>query len=114
PVGTPLYQTELGNLAPRVGMAYELFQNRHWQTVVRGGFGIFYDLATSELGSQIQPTFYPFGASATLFGTGGGGTSTFPLSSSDAAPPAITAPSPNNPQVVFGIDPHLRSPYTYE
>jgi len=95
-------------------MAYQLFQNRHWQTVVRGGFGIFYDLATSELGSQIQPAFYPFGATAAFSGPGGGGTSTFPLSSSDAAPPAITAPSPSNPQPVFGVDPHLQSPYTYE
>jgi hypothetical protein len=50
PRGTPLYQTTYGNVAPRVGMAYQLGGWTNWTAVLRGGFGIFYDLGTGSLG----------------------------------------------------------------
>src|SRR5262249_19043002 len=43
PRGTPFYDTTYGNVAPRVGLAYQLRQAANWNTVLRGGFCIFYD-----------------------------------------------------------------------
>ena len=60
PSGTPPYKTTYGNVAPRIGLAYQMPHNPQSQTVIRGGFGIFYDLATSEAGNIAQPTSYPF------------------------------------------------------
>src|SRR5260370_35237564 len=48
PTGTPAFKTTYGNVAPRLGIAYQLFQRQERGTVVRGGFGVFYDLASSE------------------------------------------------------------------
>jgi TonB-dependent receptor-like protein len=106
PAGTPLYETRYNNLAPRVGIAYELRPSRDFQTVLRGGFGVFYDLASSEIGNQMVASIYPFGRN--VFTPGG----TFPLTPAAAAPPPIIPPSAN--QNLFAVDPHLQLPYTRE
>jgi hypothetical protein len=106
PVGTPPYKTTYGNIAPRFGIAYQLSQNQERQTVVRGGFGVFYDLATSELGNLLDSTAYPFGAYS--FNSGG----SFPLTA--VAPPTIAPPNASNGQPLFAEDPHLKLPYTLE
>ena len=49
PPGTPVFNTRYGNLAPRVGVAYQISQKAGWESVLRGGWGIFYDLATTQL-----------------------------------------------------------------
>ncbi len=113
PAGTPPYSTTYGNIAPRVGFAYQISQSRVSQTVLRGGFGVFYDLASSEAGNLVAFFHYPFGTSKTLFGTAIGGTATFPFSSADAAPPAITAANVISGGI-FGFDPNLKLPYTLQ
>jgi Carboxypeptidase regulatory-like domain/TonB dependent receptor len=105
--GTSPYQTTYGNLAPRFGMAYQLRQSANWQTVLRGGVGIFYDLASSEVGNVVNTGYYPFGATAFVGGT-------FPLDSAEAAPPAIQPPNATNAGTLYAFDPHLRLPYTIE
>jgi len=60
-------------------------QSPAWQRVVRGGFGLFYDHATSEVGNTIIMQGYPFSSGqANVFG------GPFPLPSSQAQPPPIT------------------------
>ena len=113
PAGTPPYRTTYGNFAPRLGIAYQLRQSQEWQTVLRGGFGVFYDLASSEIGNNIAAPGYPFGGSTDLFGPIFGGTATFPLTPAEAAPPAITPPNATS-GVLIAFDPHLRLPYTLE
>ena len=49
PRGTPLYKTSYGNVAPRLGLAYQLSENSGWWSVLRGGFGVFYDLGSGSL-----------------------------------------------------------------
>ncbi len=44
PKGTPLWKTTYGNFAPRIGVAYQLYDRPNHPTVLRGGFGVFYDL----------------------------------------------------------------------
>jgi hypothetical protein len=53
PPGTRFYDTTYGNLAPRVGVAYQLFPQRG--TTLRGGFGVFYDLGYTFTGSAVSP-----------------------------------------------------------
>src|SRR5258708_11693869 len=106
--GTPPYKTTYGNFAPRLGIAYQLSDSQEWATVLRGGFGIFYDLASSEAGNAINVSSYPFGSAPFRFG------GTFPLSPAAAAPPAITPPSAANPGMLLGFDPGLELPYTFQ
>ena len=68
PAGTPPYKTTYGNVAPRIGLAYQVSQNPQWQMVLRGGFGVFYDLATSEAGNILSSSSYPFGSTSPVFG----------------------------------------------
>jgi hypothetical protein len=42
--GTPLYRTQYGNVAPRVGVAYRLGSASNRETTVRAGAGLFYDI----------------------------------------------------------------------
>lgn len=107
PVGTPPYRTTYGNVAPRIGIAYQVVDSQDWQTVFRGGFGVFYDLASSEVGNSIVFGNYPFGAGIFTFG------GTFPLTTG-AAPPPVTPPNASNFQTLNVFDPNLKLPYTLE
>ena len=51
PQGTPLWQTSWFNFAPRLGASYVLRNTSGWETVVRGGGGVFFDTG-QQLGSQ--------------------------------------------------------------
>jgi hypothetical protein len=114
PAGTPPFSTGFGNLAPRVGVAYQISDRPDWGLVARGGFGVFYDLATSEAGNTLG-TFYPFGASSFVLGPNFGGSATFPLSSADSAPPEISAAALSaRGAVLSAFDPHLLLPYTLQ
>ncbi len=106
PAGTPPYKTTYGNVAPRIGLAYQLSQNPSWQTVVRGGFGVFYDLATSEAGNLVASTAYPFGSAT---GSLGG---SFPLTGNAANPAPITPPGASS--YFYAFDPKLQPPYTLQ
>lgn len=108
PSGTAAYKTSYGNFAPRIGVAYQLSQNQEWGTVVRGGFGVFYDLASSEIGNLVLNAGYPFSALAPLnFG------GAFPLGPAAAAPPPIIPPSASQ-GTLTAFDPNLKLPYALE
>ena len=104
PRGTPLYQTTYGNVAPRVGLAYQFSGLQNWDAVLRVGFGIFYDLGSGSLGGV--STYFPYEANKII------APAPFPLSSQNAAPPALTI----NPPVseILVADPDLKLPRTYE
>ncbi len=105
PAGTQAFRTPYWNLAPRIGVAYQITQSANWQTVVRGGGGVFFDLATQEVGNNFGFT-YPF--SGNVFTSGG----TYPLDPATAAPPPITRDLTQ--QVLFAFNPHLQLPYTLQ
>jgi len=104
PRGTPLFQTTYGNLAPRVGLAYQFGQPANSQTVLRAGFGIFYDLGYGSLGGAFS--YWPFEALKIIPST------SLPLSGNDAAPPPLTTNLPVGTTIV--ADPHLKLPRTYQ
>jgi carboxypeptidase family protein/TonB-dependent receptor-like protein len=107
PAGTQPFRTTYGNVAPRLGVAYQVSQNQNWQTVLRGGFGVYFDLATSEAGNGFLGS-YPFGAFVFPSGVN------FPLDATTAAPPAITAATLASGDTLFAFDPHLNLPYTLQ
>jgi hypothetical protein len=103
PAGTPPFQTTYSNIAPRLGIAYRLNDSPNMGTVIRGGFGVFYDLATSEMGNVVSPFNYPEGATTFLFG------GNFPFTPDQLQPPPITPAGG-----IQAFDPHLRLPYTLQ
>jgi len=107
PAGTPPFKTPYGNVAPRLGVAYQVRQSQNWQTVIRAGVGAFFDLASSEAGNIVYYTSYPFG-SVKL--TSGG---SFPVSGPAATPASLTDGLTSG-SGVFAFDPNLKLPYTLE
>lgn len=112
PPGTQPFKTTFDNFAPRLGVAYELRHSRSGGTVLRGGWGVFYDLLSSETGRVVGSGYAPFGSQRLLFGPALGGTATFPYSSDEGAPPAI--PSVATISQLYAVNPHLKQPYTLE
>jgi hypothetical protein len=109
PVGTPPFSTTYNNFAPRIGLAYQLSASQVWQTVLRSGFGVFYDLATSETGSNVYGLTYPYGSDKASFG------GSFPLPAAATEPPPITVANLSDPAgELLAFNPKLKLPYTLE
>jgi hypothetical protein len=104
PRGTPLYDTTYGNVAPRVGVAYQLSRAPNWGSTIRGGFGIFYDLGYGSLGGV--SSYFPYQSENLFAGV------PFPLAPQKAAPPVITTSPPVS--TILVADPHLKLPRTYQ
>ncbi len=105
PLGTPVYKTTYDNFAPRLGVAYQLSQRGGWEAVLRGGWGMFYDLGTGVLG--FATTGPPFSATNLFYGV------PFPFTAQQAAPPTISTTPPYNGEVI-AANPNLQLPRTYE
>jgi hypothetical protein len=105
PRGRPLYATTWNNVAPRFGFAYQLRQGPGWQTILRSGIGVFYDLGSGSLGGITGGFPYvAFGPSLINVA--------FPLSPQEASPPTLTANPPAS--LLYVADPHLKLPRTFE
>jgi len=100
--GTPLYKTTYGNIAPRLGVAYRLRQRGDSETIVRGGFGIFYDLGSGFLGYSTAG--FPFFSFRSVTGA------PFPLTPQQAAPPTVSNPASG----MYVAAPDLKLPRTYQ
>jgi hypothetical protein len=100
PVGTPMWETRWGDVAPRVGLAYRLTPKG--DTVIRGGFGIFYDLPAATISNVV--ILSPNVNSASALGL------PYPLdpASIPFAPLSTTGPFSN----AQFADRHTKSPYT--
>lgn len=105
PRGTRLYDTTYGNVAPRLGLAWQFGARPNWGTTLRSGFGIFYDLGQGSLGAVTS--YFPYSANKTLPAP-----APFPLSLQDATPPAISVNPPLSTIIV--ADPHLKLPRSYQ
>jgi len=108
PASAAPFHTTYANFAPRVGAAYQVSQSSRWEMVLRGGFGVFYDLASSEAGNAINQAalFPPLGNRLLYFNT------TFPLSAAQIQP----APIPGIAAIenITAFNPQLKLPYTLE
>ncbi len=99
PVGTPFYKTFYNAFAPRFGFAYQFREQQGSETVVRGGFGMYYDLGNGSVAGG-----WPFEGNKQVMNT------PFPLSAQVAAPPAITTSN----TTFRSFDRNLKLPLTYQ
>jgi hypothetical protein len=102
PPGTSLWNTTYNNFAPRVGASYQLSQRPARETILRGGFGVFYDLGTStaadagsSLSGRVQFLNVPY-----------------PLTTAQAAPVPLRLNPPFDFLQLY--DPDLRLPRSYQ
>jgi hypothetical protein len=100
--GAPIYSTTYGNVAPRVGVAYRLDDKGNF--VIRGGWGIFYDLGTS-IAPQLLSDF-PNAANSAVFGV------QLPVPNFSSLMPTFSTQPPYG--AVTAFDPALKLPYSYQ
>jgi hypothetical protein len=104
PLGSPLFTATSNNLAPRVGFAYRVPAISRTDSVIRAGFGTFYDLGNGLLGSVLRG--YPFFNQSIIVKS-----QPFPLSPSAAAPPVVSSNGPF-PRIQ-AFPQNFKQPYVY-
>ena len=104
PAGTPLWHTRFDNFAPRVGVAFQLTP----QTVLRGGFGRYYDLG---YGGGVSGTMinFPYDSADLISGP-----IPFDFTNPAFQPPPFTLVPGIGTLYIDAVDPHLQVPFTYE
>jgi hypothetical protein len=107
PAGTPVWHTRYANFAPRIGAAFQITP----KTVVRGGFGLFYDTGVPSSFANYLTTDFPYTAAWNT-------AVNIPFSYSDpsifAGPPFTLTPPPGRFNPVEAFDPNLKLPRTYQ
>jgi Carboxypeptidase regulatory-like domain/TonB-dependent Receptor Plug Domain len=103
PAGTPLWKTDWRGFAPRFGLAYGFNQSPGRETVLRAGYGIFFDMG-NVLGSSGYDGI-GFSATDIVYGV------SFPLTLSQITLPPPSAVPPYS-DTVYAFDPDLKLPYS--
>jgi hypothetical protein len=99
----PLWHTKFSYFAPRLGAAYEVTP----KTVVRGGFGLFYDLGYGNVGSVIG--FFPYDRESYVSGS-----TPFDLTNPAFQPPPFSTTINADTLEVPAVDPNLKLPFTMQ
>jgi hypothetical protein len=102
-----MYKSKYWNFAPRIGGAFQLRNSPGNETVLRGGFGVFYDLNSEAVaqGFGHAPFSNLSSTSAPV---------PFPLAANAIAVPQVPAPLQPPYNTISAIDPDLQLPYTLQ
>jgi len=106
PAGTPLWHTDYHAFAPRLGAAYLIRQSQATESVIRAGFGMFYDMG-NVLSSAGFGTLGFFDSGVMYSNV------SFPLTNAQLVlpPPSVAPPYT---QSIYAFDPQLTLPYTMQ
>lgn len=88
-----LFPTQWNAIAPRIGLSYQLRRRDGFETTLRGGFGLFYDLPLGGL--QALSSNPPYRRTRRLSGT------VFPLPEAQAAPLPLSTNPPFDDVAVY-------------
>jgi hypothetical protein len=105
-----LYQPDYNNVAPRVSLAWDV--TGHQKTVVRAGYGIFYDATSQDMFLGHLPFSTLFDPGPAYSGLPSAGQ--ISIGTPSGAPLALNTPVFTNIAPMpdaFGIDPKIRTPY---
>jgi hypothetical protein len=102
PLGHSLYPTSYSRLAPRIGIAFQARQDPRFGTVLRTGFGVFYDTA-DDVGALTNGPYVNSNSFNNVV---------FPLTSAQLTPPAVPASAPYG--TIWTIDPGFKQPYVLQ
>ena len=106
PAGTALWSASKTNFGPRFGFSYIVHNTPGFETVVRGGGGIYYGLG-NVVGAQ-GTLGTPYSTTKNLYAKDG---AIYPLNTAQATPAALTLDPPYS--FTFAFDPHLKDPKVY-
>lgn len=104
-LGTPLFPTRYDSLAPRVGATYQLGRRAGWETTLKSGAGLYYDLGTAL--ALVGYEGYPYRITQNYPDV------RFPLGqAADAIEPAFSLEPPYT--TTYGFDPAFVAPRTWQ
>jgi len=115
PINSKLYRTTFNNFAPRVGVAYQVLPAPGHETVLRGGFGVFYDLDSET--SAIGFGQAPFQNNSPVLRTLPGTSNPLPFPVPANVLPVASVPASLTPPYnfsIYGIDQALKLPYSLQ
>ena len=108
PRESKFYETTYNNFAPRVGAAYQLSDKTGRETIIRGGFGVFYDLGNGAAGEAFSFGVAPYSRSSFNFDD-----VPYPLTIALATPPTFN-PNPPFNGTVYAFADDFKLPYTLQ
>ena len=113
--GTPLWKTTYNNFAPRLGVTMQLSRRPGRETVIRGGFGVFYDAGNSQGSAGFDGVpFNPSRTSLNLALTDARFRLPFAADLIPPPPLNLNPPYSDGVQEVIAFDPDLKLPYALE
>jgi len=101
----PLWHTRFGNFAPRIGAAFQLST----KTVVRGGFGLFYDLGYGDTG--FAAALFPYHREKFISADPA---LPFDVTTPAFQPPPFSTTIDANVLYMTAVDPNLQLPLTMQ